>query len=82
EDLVAMATKTAADQPPFVMQIVEAEEIREVAFDPLTGRPIGDSSSSKLSRTPRLPVQPANTPVPTGATGGQEVDFPIDFLDD
>ncbi len=94
-DLVAMATKTMADRPPFVMEIYEAEERREVTFDPLTGRPLEQSTSMSTSMRAgsSLPVQSVSeTQVRSDAAKAaqeqmedfpiDEADFPIEFQDE
>lgn len=78
-------------KPPFVMEIVEANGIREVSFDPETGKPIrdqsftsGGSTSSAPSGPSMLPVQPVSTPSPGGPNTndkGQNLDKVNDMLD-
>ncbi|MGI9430267.1 MAG: Flp pilus assembly protein CpaB [Bythopirellula sp.] len=79
--LMLSMKKTAAERPPFVMEIYEAEERREVSFDPLTGRPTADTGSTR-DYSPSLPVQPVSSPTPATGDTNLEADFPIDFLDD
>ena len=59
----------AAPKPPFRMEIVEAQGVREVLFDAETGRPIrpttNDAAGPTLHSTPTAPAGP----VPAAATG-------------
>mgnify|MGYP001488340087 CR=1 FL=1 len=51
--LSAIQQYTPPSKPPFVMEVVEAHNVREVEFDPITGKPI---------RVPNEPMAPAMTP--------------------
>lgn len=81
--MMAMMKKAADERPPFTMEILEAAEVREVQFDPSTGRPIRvqESSSNGVPAQPAsfggVPGQPTLAPTPAG----EENDFPIDFGD-
>ena len=78
----------AAVKPPFRMEIVEAQDVREVLFDADTGKPIRDTSA-KTPADPRcrpLPssCQPIRRPARRAgrraATPSKMLDdFPIDF---
>ena len=91
-DLMVAMKRSVEEQPPAVMVILEADEMREVQFDPLTGRPMFDSSdSSSRRRSGGVPAQPASTTSavqlpngthPEAAIELDETDFPIDFNDD
>jgi pilus assembly protein CpaB len=78
--LGAVRTATSS-KPPFRMEIIEAQNYREMHFDPETGRPIREfSEPSSAGPT----VNPSQSPVPdiTPATGDVPPaleDFPIDF---
>jgi pilus assembly protein CpaB len=70
-------------KPPFVMEIVEAEEVREELFDPDTGKPIHDRQAKSKPAKPSYAPQP-NTAAPAGAMTGEQSDgtsdsFPIKF---
>lgn len=71
------AMKKAADErPPFVMEIVEAEDVRQMEFDPFTGKPIRGTEESK----PRpLPTAPAAPKPAGGSTPDAEVDLGEEF---
>ena len=84
------AVRAAAEpvKPPFRMEIVEAQGVREVLFDPETGRPIRSDAGSGAAG-PTLPVVPAApsatsaapaapAAAPSDSDKGTE-DFPIDF---
>lgn len=61
--LMAQVKKAQDEKPPFVMTILEAEQVREVEFDPKTGKPVRDSgSNSKPTTTPQIPAMPASNP--------------------
>lgn len=72
------------ERPPFVMTIVEAEGVREVEFDPYSGRPMHAATDRRPMSAP-LRVQETSNPTPAPAkesTQRVEFDFPIDFLND
>jgi Flp pilus assembly protein CpaB len=52
-------------KPPFVMEIVEAQDVREALFDPDTGKPIRDSQAGPGHVKPG-----ASQPTTGSATGG------------
>jgi pilus assembly protein CpaB len=72
-------------KPPFIMEIVEAHDIREVKFDPDTGKPLRDELST-VSPAGALPG--AMPPIPATSTSTGEPDskskellndFPVNF---
>ena len=83
----------AAPKPPFRMEIVEAQGVREVLFDAETGRPIRPTERRRwpdapAQRQPRQPVQrptadcprqppPATAPAPAADKMLEE--FPVEF---
>jgi pilus assembly protein CpaB len=82
--LAAIQEHVPPPKPPFHMEIVEAQDVREVLFDAETGRPIRDQaapgkpgkpgSAAPLSSGASLPaanVAPAATP-PAGAQPGSD----------
>ncbi|TWT90666.1 SAF domain protein [Pseudobythopirellula maris] len=85
--MVGLIRKAADDRPPFSMEVVEADTVREVLFDPITGRAIRSDEDDQSPRLDRMPTQPSSFDAPgtSGAdtikTQGQEIDFPIDFGD-
>jgi pilus assembly protein CpaB len=85
--IMQMMKQAAQAKPPFRMEIVEADQIREMEFDPTTGKPIREPEQQ-----PGVPAIPAGlttaipTPMPTppsDPTGvdenGLPTDFPIDL---
>jgi pilus assembly protein CpaB len=72
-------------KPPFIMEIVEAQDVREVKFDPTTGKPLRDEQSSlpaggQPGTVP--PIPPTSTSTGTaGEPKGKELlnDFPVNF---
>jgi Flp pilus assembly protein CpaB len=73
-------------KPPFRMEIVEAQDVREVLFDAETGKPIRAPDDDANTGGPRVtPATPASYPTPGNAgdsAGDSEKlldDFPIDF---
>lgn len=88
--LMAQMKKAADDRPPFVMTILEAEQVREVEFDPFTGKPVRDTGSERRdSQSLQVPAMPASTSAPAPPTKKPAeleefeeefgADFPIDF---
>jgi len=64
--------------PPFRMEIVEAQDVREVLFDAGTGKPLRNSDEQSESAGPT--VTPSLSPGSgTGDSGKALEDFPIDF---
>jgi pilus assembly protein CpaB len=72
-------------KPPFRMEIVEAQDVREVLFDPDTGRPIRqlvDAASVGPAVTPSLSPASTGAADPDAPTKNAEElldDFPIDL---
>lgn len=75
-------------KPPFVMEIVEAQDVREVKFDPETGKPLRDVPASHTGKTPAAPsMAPPSLPASTStvdpnsdAKSSQPLDdFPVEF---
>ncbi len=87
--LMQQIQKAAAERPPFVMTILEAEQVREVEFDPITGKPIRDTGADRTVTAPQVPATPASTQTPATPpsleAAEQEFEkefgasFPIDF---
>ncbi|MEX0612050.1 MAG: RcpC/CpaB family pilus assembly protein, partial [Pirellulales bacterium] len=68
--------------PPFRMEIVEAQDVREMLFDAATGKPIREPAPN--SSVPGPSVTPSTSPrAPAGDSPGDSdkilEDFPIDF---
>ena len=82
--IMQMMKKSADDRPPFRMEIVEADQVREMEFDPKTGKPIRiQEKSSGVPAIPvglstPMPVQPPSDPTGVDANG-LPTDFPIDL---
>jgi pilus assembly protein CpaB len=79
--LNAVQATVPAANPPFRMEIVEAQAVREVIFDGTTGRPIRQMTESTPAG-PTLKPTPAEGPTP--ASDGDKPEkgsepFPIDF---
>lgn len=73
-------------KPPFVMEIVEAQDVREVEFDPDTGKPLRDDSSAPTANPaagtmPPIPSTSTSTADPTADAKSKDLleDFPVDF---
>jgi pilus assembly protein CpaB len=63
--LAAIQEHVPPPKPPFRMEIVEAQDVREMLFDPSTGRPIRDDSAGNKSGSKPPSVAPAvNTSAP------------------
>jgi pilus assembly protein CpaB len=63
--LNAIRQNVAPTKPPFVMEIVEAQDVREVEFDADSGKPMRDTHAKSAPTTPTpdqlsLPVQPVS----------------------
>lgn len=67
--LMAQVQKAANERPPFVMTIIEAEEVRQMQFDPFTGKPLGNPSGSQSAAAAAALARP--TSVSTPATGAE-----------
>jgi hypothetical protein len=67
------------------MEIVEAQDIREVLFDAETGKPIRKMVEEGAAVGPRVtPASPASFPTPSSDAASTDAegslgDFPIDF---
>ncbi|QDU54899.1 Flp pilus assembly protein CpaB [Aeoliella mucimassa] len=90
--LFAQVKKAAEERPPFEMTILEAEQVRVVAFDPVSGKPIRDSGATGRSAdiSPQFPVMPNPTTQKKSEIQDDNealreleeefgADFPIDF---
>jgi pilus assembly protein CpaB len=72
-------------KPPFIMEIVEAQDVREVKFDPDTGKPLRDEDSSPSNDVPGpmppIPATSTSTGDPKADDKAKELleDFPVDF---
>jgi pilus assembly protein CpaB len=69
--------------PPFVMEVIEAQEVREMFFDAETGKPIRDTDEGNETTGP-APHSLSSSSGGTGAKSDQSAeelaeDFPIDF---
>jgi pilus assembly protein CpaB len=83
----------AAPKPPFRMEIVEAQGVREVLFDAETGRPVRPTVDTAAGPTLRPTSSAPAGPVPKGASSTPATspaaapasadkvldDFPVDF---
>jgi pilus assembly protein CpaB len=88
-NLLGAVRAAAAPKPPFRMEIVEAQGVREVLFDAESGRPVRGASEAAGPTLRSIPTPPAG-PVPGGASVAPAAkspaaadkmleDFPIDF---
>jgi pilus assembly protein CpaB len=74
-------------KPNFLMEIVEAQDVRVMEFDPDTGKPVRDEAANALSgpsvSVPSVPADRAaedgESAQPTGDAEQLLDDFPIDF---
>lgn len=88
--LSAIQQNVPPAKPPFIMEIVEAQDVRNVKFDPDTGKPLPDQSLTTpggLSSPaggmpsmapPNLPTSTSTTQTPTGGDNPLD-DFPVNF---
>ncbi len=76
--LVKMMKSAAENRPPFEMELVLADEVTVLEFDPSTGKPLRKPDSEKESFGPAAPAAPQPTP----AGDAPADDFPIDFGED
>lgn len=68
--LMAQVQRAANERPPFVMTIIEADEVRQVEFDPYTGKPLGEVGGSRsAAAAAAVRTRPASTSRP--ATGAE-----------
>jgi pilus assembly protein CpaB len=83
--LSAIQPEAPPVKPPFRMEIVEAQDIREVLFDAETGKPIRKMVEEAAGVGPRVtPATPASYPTPSPGAASTDAegslgDFPIDF---
>jgi pilus assembly protein CpaB len=77
-------------KPPFIMEIVEAQDVREVKFDPDTGKPLPDQNlgtPAGISATPGMvpsmapPIPPTSTSTTPDKNDVNDAldDFPVNF---
>src|SRR5690606_29592890 len=78
-DLMVAMKKATDERPPFVMEIVEAEDVRQMEFDPFTGRPLRDTEEAKVQQLPSAPASPQPA---SGSTDDAEIDFEEEFGSD
>jgi hypothetical protein len=84
-NLVVAMRKAASERPPFVMDIVEAENVRQVEFDPVSGKPLRATDSNRPQgaglglATPATPAATPTTPTVKEVQQGDETEFPIDL---
>ncbi len=88
--LMQQVKKAAEEKPPFVMTILEAEQVREVEFDPYTGKPIRDTDNNRRGAAAMpVPASAVSTPMSLEPIPDDESaaelepefgsEFPIDF---
>lgn len=89
--LLSAVRAAAAPKPPFRMEIVEAQGVREVLFDAETGRPVhptNDAPGPTLQPAPSAPAGPSPTATPATAAPATAPapaaekmleDFPVEF---
>ena len=83
--LSAIQQHVPPPKPPFVMEIVEAQDVREMKFDPDTGKPLHDENSTPSSNLPGtmppIPSTSTSTGGPKSDTESKDLldDFPVDF---
>jgi pilus assembly protein CpaB len=68
--------------PPFRMEIVEAQDVREMLFDGETGKPIRPAAETQGASGPSVTpsMSPASTPGESAGESDKALDdFPIDF---
>jgi pilus assembly protein CpaB len=87
-DLLSAVRQTVPPpRPPFIMEIVEAQDVREMRFDPETGKPIREQPAAPNTAGPGLGERAGSSSTPAddlGTTPKQEMEqklenFPIDF---
>jgi pilus assembly protein CpaB len=83
QDLLSVVQTPAVPvKPPFRMEIVEAQDVREVLFDPDTGKPIRKMVEESAAGPHVTPATPASFPNKETTNRDAEAildDFPIDF---
>jgi pilus assembly protein CpaB len=62
--LAAIQEHVPPPKPPFRMEIVEAQDVREMMFDATSGRPIRDESTNKPGGKPASITVPASAATP------------------
>ncbi|HEY4232544.1 MAG TPA: Flp pilus assembly protein CpaB [Lacipirellulaceae bacterium] len=62
--LAAIQEHVPPPKPPFRMEIVEAQDVREILFDAISGRPIRDETANSKSGKKPASVAPAATAAP------------------
>jgi Flp pilus assembly protein CpaB len=84
--LSAIRAAVPPPKPPFRMEIVEAQDVREMLFDVETGKPIRGPAEDAAVGGPRVnpssPTNPASGGDSAKSTGDSDKmldDFPIDF---
>jgi pilus assembly protein CpaB len=85
--LSAVRQTTPPPRPPFIMEIVEAQDVREMRFDPDTGKPIREQPAAPSTSGPGVDQGAGVSAIPADGledTPKQEMeerlnDFPIDF---
>jgi pilus assembly protein CpaB len=80
--LMSAVRAAAAPKPPFRMEIVEAQGVRQVLFDAETGRPVRPTSEAAgptLHSSPTAPAGP--TPTTSAPAPGEKMleEFPVEF---
>lgn len=75
-------------KPPFIMEIVEAQDVRNVKFDPDTGKPLADqdlatpaNAAAPTSGVPSMtpPIPPTSTSTGSSDPASGLEDFPVNF---
>jgi pilus assembly protein CpaB len=80
-NIIGQLKSTAENRPPFVMEIIEGEEVRVEEFDPFTGRPLRAATSSKSKSVTSPSGLPAPAPAPSAMPQPElpAIELPIDF---
>jgi len=76
--LVGMMRQAAEERPPFEMEVVLADEVSVLKFDPSTGKPLRKYDEERAAAG--ASARPMATPTP--ATASDPDDFPIDFSEE
>ncbi|MGL4513584.1 MAG: Flp pilus assembly protein CpaB [Lacipirellulaceae bacterium] len=84
--VMGMMTKAANDRPPFRMEIVQADDVSEMLFDPTTGKPLRGEQGSFASARKKIDAMPTSFApdgkidfTPQGGSSDPAADFPIDL---